>query len=85
MFHVKVMIVDAYMVSVGSTNFDDRSFHLNDESNLNLYDRAFAERQVAVFEADRAHAKRITWRAWKMRPASEKLLERAIWLMHSQL
>ncbi len=85
MFHVKVMIVDAYMVSVGSTNFDDRSFHLNDESNLNIYDRSFAERQVAVFEADLAHARRITWRAWKRRPAREKLVERVIWLMHSQL
>ena len=47
MFHVKVMVVDGYLVSVGSTNFDDRSFHLNDESNLNIYDHAFAADQIA--------------------------------------
>ncbi len=40
MYHCKVMIVDEFMVSVGSTNFDDRSFRLNDEANLNIYDRS---------------------------------------------
>ena len=85
MFHVKVMVVDEFMVSVGSTNFDDRSFHLNDESNLNVYDRAFAREQVALFEADRARSTRVTLEAWKRRSAWEKLAERAVWLLHSQL
>ena len=39
MFHCKMLIVDQLMVSVGSTNFDNRSFRLNDEANLNVYDR----------------------------------------------
>ena len=42
MFHCKVMIVDGLLVSVGSTNFDVRSFRLNDEANLNVYDPKFA-------------------------------------------
>ena len=42
MYHCKVIIVDDVWVSVGSTNFDDRSFRLNDEANLNIYDAAFA-------------------------------------------
>ena len=46
MYHCKVMIVDELMVSVGSTNFDNRSFRLNDEANLNIYDAAFAAEQV---------------------------------------
>ena len=50
MYHCKVMIVDEFLVSVGSTNFDDRSFRLNDEANLNIYDAAFAAEQVAIFE-----------------------------------
>ena len=50
MYHCKVMIVDGLLVSVGSTNFDPRSFRLNDEANLNVYDRAFAARAGAVFE-----------------------------------
>ena len=41
------------MVSVSSTNFDIRSFRLNDEASLNIYDRAFAECMTLVFEADR--------------------------------
>ena len=36
MYHCKVMIVDEFMTSVGSTNFDNRSFRLNDEANLNV-------------------------------------------------
>ena len=42
MFHCKMLIVDQLMVSVGSTNFDNRSFRLNDEANLNVYDAEFA-------------------------------------------
>ncbi len=45
--------VDHDMVSVSSTNFDIRSFRLNDEASLNIYDRAFAECMTLVFEADR--------------------------------
>ena len=52
MYHCKVMIVDQLLVSVGSTNFDNRSFRLNDEANLNVYDAAFARRQTEVFEED---------------------------------
>ena len=54
MYHCKVMIVDGLLVSVGSTNFDNRSFRLNDEANLNIYDAAFAREQVTVFEDDLA-------------------------------
>ena len=41
---LQVLIVDGCMVSVGSTNFDNRSFRLNDEANLNVYDRALPRR-----------------------------------------
>ena len=50
MYHSKVIIVDGVWVSVGSTNFDDRSFRLNDEANLNIYDAAFATEQIKVFD-----------------------------------
>ena len=40
MFHCKMLVVDRRMVSVGSTNFDNRSFRLNDEANLNVYDHS---------------------------------------------
>ena len=85
MFHCKTLIVDRRLVSVGSTNFDNRSFRLNDETNLNVYDAAFAERVTEVFERDLQKARRITYEAWQQRPWQEKLLENASSLFASQL
>ncbi len=76
MYHCKVLIVDALMVSVGSTNFDPRSFSLNDEANLNIYDAGFALRQIEIFQQDLALSRRITLEAWQARPFREKLTER---------
>jgi hypothetical protein len=42
MYHAKVAVVDEIWTSVGSTNFDTRSFRLNDEANLNVFDTGFA-------------------------------------------
>lgn len=75
MYHCKVLIVDGLWVSVGSTNFDPRSFRLNDEANLNVYDRDFARRQRADFENDLKHARRITYDEWASRPWGEKAWE----------
>ena len=85
MFHCKVLVVDGLWVSVGSTNFDSRSFELNDEANLNIVDADFARRQREIFEADLARSKTITLQQWERRPLSEKLLEHAAALLHTQL
>jgi cardiolipin synthase A/B len=75
MYHCKVMIVDERWVSVGSTNFDNRSFAVNDEANLNVLDAQFAQRQVAIFEDDLRHARRITLEEWQTRPWRERIVE----------
>jgi cardiolipin synthase len=85
MYHCKVMVADGLLVSVGSTNFDNRSFALNDEANLNVLDAAFAREQTAVFEDDLRHAKRITLQQWQQRPAREKAMEKMASLIGSQL
>lgn len=85
MYHVKVMIVDALWVSVGSTNFDNRSFSINDEANLNVYDAAFARRQIEVFERDLARSRRITFEEWKTRGWLDRSLDFAASLLSSQL
>jgi len=85
MFHCKMLIVDGLMVSVGSTNFDNRSFRLNDEANLNVYDADFAARVREVFEHDLARSRRITLESWTARPWREKLLEHAASLLSPQL
>jgi len=85
MFHNKMLIVDGLLVSVGSTNFDLRSFRLNDEASLNVYDRDFARRMTEVFENDLKPTKRYTYQAWKQRPLKEKLTETFILPLKSQL
>ena len=73
MYHTKVMVVDDRWVSVGSTNFDDRSFRLNQEANLNVLDAGFAEEQARVFADDRRHSRRITLEEWRHRPVWERI------------
>jgi cardiolipin synthase len=85
MYHVKVLIADGLLVSVGSTNFDDRSFRLNDEANLNIYDERFARRQTEIFERDLAASKRMTQGEWRDRPLAEKVWEHAAALLGPQL
>jgi len=85
MFHCKVLVVDGIWSSVGSTNFDNRSFRLNDEANLNIYSRAFAERQLALFSNDLKRSRRVTFEEWEHRPWTEKLQEHIESLLDSQL
>ena len=85
MYHVKALIVDSMMVSVGSTNFDNRSFSINDEANLNIMDREFAKQQADIFDADWARAKPITLQAWENRPWTDKLHGKIASLIGAQL
>jgi cardiolipin synthase A/B len=85
MYHVKVMIVDGLWVSVGSTNFDTRSFSTNDEANLNVYDRGFARAQERIFADDLKRSRQVTLEEWQRRPWSEKLWEHGMGLLSSQL
>jgi len=85
LLHAKTMVVDGVWATVGSTNFDNRSFALNDELNVVLYDRAVVERLAAAFEADLGHARRVTYDAWQNRGLKTKLLERLVVPLESQL
>lgn len=85
MMHVKMIIVDDFMVSVGSTNFDERSFTLNDEASLNIYDRDFALAMRAVFEADLRHCEPYDYEKWSQRPWTDKFMETVVIPFRSQL
>lgn len=85
MYHCKLMIVDELPTSVGSTNFDNRSFRLNDEATLNIVDPAFARAQTATFEADLALAHQVSYAEWQARPVRERLGEWLASLLDSQL
>jgi len=74
MIHKKAMVVDGVWVVVGSTNFDARSFGLNDEVNLAAIDADLAARLERDFEAEKSQSRQITYEQWRRRPVFEKLL-----------
>lgn len=85
MFHSKMMIIDQHLTMVGSANFDERSFGLNDEANLNIYDSGFAARMTEVFEQDLAQSTAMTLQLWRDRPWHQKMLERIAALTSAQI
>jgi len=85
MFHCKVMVVDDLWVSVGSTNFDNRSFRLNAEANLNVVDRGLASQERRAFEKDRLRSRPITLAEWHHRPVLDRIGDWFAGLVGSQL
>ena len=85
LLHAKTMVIDGVWATVGSTNFDNRSFALNDELNVVLYDRSVVGRLATAFEADLEHARRVTYEAWQRRGLRAKLLELFVLPIESQL
>ncbi len=85
MFHCKVLIIDGLLVSMGSTNFDNRSFRLNAEATLNILDATVAAEQTAVFEQDLARSRQVSLEMWANRPVREKITDWFASLLSSQL
>ena len=75
LLHAKTMVVDGRWATVGSTNRDHRSFALNDELNLVVYDQTVAQRLERVFTDDLARSRRITYEEWRDRSVMSRLLE----------
>lgn len=75
MIHTKSMVVDGLWGVVGTTNFDSRSFGINDEVNLAVLDKEFAARIDEDFRKDRAASREITFEQWKNRPYFERVHE----------
>ena len=67
MLHQKTMVVDEAWATIGTTNFDNRSFAFNEESNVSIHDDACIERLVQIFADDRAVSERVTLDGWKRR------------------
>jgi cardiolipin synthase len=85
MMHNKMLILDRELISVGSTNFDIRSFDLNDEASLNIYSREFGQQMTAVMDADLQHATPYTLAMWQQRSWKQKLGELLVRPVESQL
>ncbi|HSK09271.1 MAG TPA: phospholipase D-like domain-containing protein, partial [Vicinamibacterales bacterium] len=84
MLHAKVLLVDGRWSVIGTTNFDNRSFGLNDEVNLAVCDVAFARRLEEDFGADVRQAAEIDYESWKHRGLVERGLEVVGWLLERQ-
>jgi len=85
LYHCKMMVIDECWTSVGSSNFDTRSFRLNDEMNVNVLDADFARQQIEVFEEDKKRSEQMDLETWKTRPAFIKLRDNFCALFRSQL
>jgi cardiolipin synthase A/B len=75
LLHAKTMVVDSRWATVGSTNFDRRSFALNDEMNLVVYDEGIARNLERIFQQDLNRSKRVTYEAWRNRGILGRLME----------
>jgi len=84
MLHAKVLIVDGVWSVVGSTNFDNRSFGLNDEVNLGAYCPELAARLQEDFARDLAASRQVNYSAWRRRPLVERGQELVGWLLERQ-
>jgi cardiolipin synthase len=84
MLHAKCMVIDGSWTVVGSTNFDHRSFGLNDEVNLVARDPELAERLRRDFDKDIASSRTVRLRAWKRRPMYERVHEWLGWILERQ-
>jgi cardiolipin synthase len=84
MYHCKFMIVDDVFVTAGSVNFDERSFRINDESNINVLDAQLAAQLIADFERDKAQSKRTTHRKYKKTRWYVRAYENFMGLFRSQ-
>jgi cardiolipin synthase len=73
MIHCKLMVVDDIWTTIGSANMDNRSFRINDEANLNVYDEKFATEQIRNFDNDLRHSRQITLDLWEHRSFGERL------------
>jgi cardiolipin synthase len=67
MLHHKTMVVDGVWVTIGTANFDNRSFAHNEESNVGVFDRGVAEQLRTTFKADLAGCRRVDWKTWRRR------------------
>jgi cardiolipin synthase len=75
LLHAKTMVIDSMWATVGSTNLDRRSFALNEELNLVIYDAAVARRLEQVFERDLAQSRPVTYARWSSRGLLSRVLE----------
>ena len=85
MLHHKYMVCDGVWTTVGTTNFDERAFALNDEHSLCVYDRGVAAEFERIFANDLAACDPVELASWRRRGLTTKLAEQAASLLKEQI
>jgi cardiolipin synthase len=79
------MVVDGLWSAIGSTNFDDRAFEINDEITLGLIDATFARQLETIFERDQKECVELELEKWRRRGVFHKLKDNFYYLFNEQL
>jgi cardiolipin synthase len=85
MLHQKTMVVDGVWATVGTTNFDPRSFAHNEENNVCFWDRALARELEEIFVSDMKGCHRMTLEQWRTRPLLYKIVQNTVSLLQEQV
>ena len=85
MMHSKTMVVDGIWTTIGSSNFDDRSFRLNDEVNVNIYDEEIAAQMEEMYERDLERSVEIKLGRFKRRSLFARIKEAGARIVKGQL
>jgi cardiolipin synthase len=85
LLHQKVMTVDGVWCAIGSTNFDDRAFEINDEITIGFLDRALARELELIFERDLKDCVELDLESWSGRGLLHKLKDQFFYLFNEQL
>jgi cardiolipin synthase A/B len=75
LLHAKTMVVDGIWATVGSTNLDHRSFALNEEVNVAIYDAVTAQRLERIFAQDLSNSRQVSYKDWSQRGLTSRFLE----------
>lgn len=84
MIHAKIMTIDGLWSVVGSTNFDSRSFRLNDEVNLAVADERLYDRLEQDFARDLSQSREVTLQQWQNRSILDRVNEYLGWVLERQ-
>ena len=85
LLHQKLMVIDGQWCAIGSSNFDDRSFEINDEITVGLWSRELAAQFEAIFERDARDCVELDLASWRRRGPWRRARERLFYLFNEQL
>jgi len=84
LLHQKVIAIDEEWCALGSSNFDDRSFEINDEITMGIANQDIAREIVSIFDSDIADCEELNWQEWQQRPVWKNVVDRFFYLFNEQ-